>query len=350
MEEQISKLINRAIEDKVFPGAVVLVSDEQKIEYLQAFGTTKYDDPGTTSIKPNFIYDIASLTKVFTFSAGLKLMEERKISLDTKVAEVLPEFDGEGKRGEITIWNLMTHSSGLSFKSSSFKNFPSKHIRRETLKASMVYKTGSKAFYDNINAILMAEVITAVSGEKFINYLKKEILEPMNLRDTCYKPSKKLLDKIVPTENDGWRMRLVHGEVHDEGTYALGGIAGHAGLFSTAKDLWTFGSMWLNNGSLNGRRILSPESITLATRKYTKGENGWMGLGWMINNHNWMDNAPDGTYGHTGFTGTSLLICPIKKKIIILLSNRIYPKRGSVEPISQVRTELAEIVLNDFKK
>ena len=338
MEEAINKLITGAISKKVFPGAVVLVGDDSKIQYLKAFGTTKYQDEGSIPVQPDFIFDLASVTKVFTFTAALKLINMGKLSLGTKLSEILEEFNTSEQKRKITIWNLFTHSSGLSFKFHSFKSFPSKHIRKEILNAPLVYEIGSKVLYDNINAMLMAEVITRVSGKKFIDYLQDEVLDPLNLKSTRYKPSKKLMPKIVPTENDGWRMRLVHGEVHDESAYALGGIAGHAGLFSTAEDLWIFGRTWLN------KSFLDKKLISRATTRQIKSPEGWMGLGWKIDYPDFMDHAPEGTYGHAGFTGTSLVICPANNKIIILLSNRIYPKRGPAEPIFDVRSKLCEIV------
>lgn len=344
MEEKINRLIADSIKQKVFPGAVVLIGDNSRIQFLKSYGTTKYEDKGSISVQPDFIYDLASVTKTFTYTAGLKLIEEGKISLETRLGEILEEFT-DRERSEIKIWNLFTHTSGLSFKFSSFKDYPSKHLRKLILSRPPVYETGTEVLYDNINAMLMAEVITKVSGQKFVDYLREKVIKPLGLKSTTYKPVKKMLKRIVPTEDDSWRMRLVHGEVHDESAYALGGIAGHAGLFSTARDLWRFGAMWLNGGTFADKEILSKESTSLATTKQIEGPNGWMGLGWKINYPDFMDHAPDGTYGHAGFTGTSLVVCPAKNKIIILLSNRIYPKRTPPEPIFAVRSKLSEIVL-----
>lgn len=348
MEDKIRLIINKAIDEKVFPGAVFLFGTSQKIEYLQSFGTTKYNDPGTKSVTADTIYDIASLTKLFTTTAALILIDRGKFKLDTKVSSLLPEFSG-GEKNSVTIWNLLTHTAGLHFSMKSLKDFPSTEIRHKILSRPLNFKPGTQAHYSNPNSMLLAEVITVVSGKKFIDFLKNEVIDPLKLSNTQFHPAKRLLSRIAPTEKDSWRMRLIHGEVHDESAYAMGGIAGHAGLFSTAEDLWKFCLMWLNGGLIGGKRILEKETVDRATSRQVKDEDGWIGLGWRIDNPKITDHAPWGTYGHTGFTGTSVIVSPRKNKILILLSNRIYPQRKDVSSIQSVRNQLTDLVLNHTK-
>lgn len=339
-DSQIDKVIETAIADKVFPGAVVLVGDNKSVLLKRAYGTTKYSDPGSIPVQEDFIYDLASLTKPFTATAFLTLVDQKKVSLETTIGEVIPGLEPEDKK-KITMFQLLTHSSGLSLKFHSLSDFPSKQIRHHLLTDKLISKPGEKVLYDNANFMMLAEAITYISGEKFIDYLQKSVLDPLSLKDTTFNPTKKLISKIPPTEEDSWRMKLIHGEVHDESAYALGGIAGHAGLFSTVDDLYTFGQMWLKGGG----RILSKSLVTQAITPQVREEKGPIGLCWKIDNKNF-GATPKGTYGHGGFTGTALVISPLRSKILILLTNRVYPKRRPYELMENIRFKLAEIVFS----
>lgn len=344
MSDKIRQIISRAIDNKVFPGAVFLIGNDKKIEYLQSFGTTMYEDPGSKSVNHDTIYDIASLTKLFTSTAALILLDRKKIKFSTTVTSLIPQFSG-GYKDEVTIWNLLTHTAGINFSMKSLKQFPSKEIRHKLLHRPLDFKPGTEVHYSNPNAMLLAEVITVVTGKKFTSFLKKEIIRPLGLKNTMFHPPKSLLYRISPTEKDSWRNRLIHGQVHDESAYAMGGISGHAGLFSTAHDLWKFSTMWLNQGFFEDQKILKKETVKKAIHRQVKDRKGWIGLGWRIDNPEIMDHAPVGAFGHTGFTGTSIVISPTKNKILILLSNRIYPHRKDVTAIQSVRNSLTQLVL-----
>ena len=342
MQNKINPIIEKAIKERVFPGAVFLIGNSHNIGYCQAFGTTMYSDPGSKPVVKDTIYDIASLTKLFTSTATLILLDRGKIRLDTKVFSIIPEFSG-GYKNEVTVWHLLTHTAGINFHLKSLKDFPSREIRQHLFHRPLDFEPGTKVQYSNPNAMMLAEIITVTSGKKFIDFLKDEIISPLGLKNTGFKPPKKLLSRIAPTEKDSWRMRLVH----DESAFALGGISGHAGLFSTAEDLWKFGTLWLNKGSFRTKQILKKETVSQATTRQAKDNYGWIGLGWRIDNPKIVDHAPIGTYGHTGFTGTSIIISPLKNKILIVLSNRIYPKRKDVSLIQSVRNQLTETVLTN---
>jgi CubicO group peptidase (beta-lactamase class C family) len=180
--------------------------------------------------------------------------------------------------------------------------------------------------YTNINSLLLGEIISHLYGAPLDAAIQKLVLDALDLSDTCYRPPSTLLERIAPTElDDGWRGGLVHGTVHDESAHALGGVAGHAGLFSTAADLHRFCLAWLT------AEILRPETVALATANHTPGLPLACGLGWMIDRPNFMGAAPQGTYGHTGFTGPAIVVVPSRRTIIVVLSNRVFPRRGSPE-------------------
>ncbi len=344
MENEIRVLVQEAIESKVFPGSVVLVGDKKKVDLLRAYGTTMYDDPGSKKVETEMLFDIASITKAFTATLTLIFLDENKLALDDYVVKFIPEFAGQG-REIITIWHLLTHSSGLKLAMSSVKDFPSSEIRDRVLADVPTTQPGSQVYYSNVNSMLLAEVMTRISKRPFIEVMKEKIIDPLSLSNTMFNPPKSFLERIVPTEHDSWRMRLIRGEVHDESAYSMGGITGHAGLFSTASDLWKFAQVWINNGLFQGKVFLKNETVALASSLQIQTQTGGQGLGWKIADTEWMGEVPSDTYGHTGFTGTSITICPSKNKIFVFLTNRIYPKRGDKELINLVRRDLHELIL-----
>ncbi len=190
---------------------------------------------------------------------------------------------------------------------------------------------GSSVAYTNINSLLLGEIITAVYGQPLDRAIDELVCRPLGLQRTGFRPDPALIAHIAPTEFDGeWRGCLVHGVVHDESAYVLGGVAGHAGLFSTAGDLWTFCRAWLPAGSDHyPTPLLNPTTLTLAITNQTPGLAQACGLGWMIDRPNFMGLAPHGSYGHTGFTGPALVIVPHDRLIIIVLSNRVHPQRSA---------------------
>jgi CubicO group peptidase (beta-lactamase class C family) len=223
--------------------------------------------------------------------------------------------------------------------------------------ATPVRPPGTVVAYTNVNSLLLGEIVARLRGESLDAALAALVSGPLGLRDTWFRPPATLLPRIAPTEIDTtWRGGLVHGSVHDESAHALGGVAGHAGLFSTAKDLYRFCQMWLGDRpTTNDQRpmarygdndpvisspchlatlsssphdqILRPETIALATANYTPNLNLACGLGWMLDRPNFMGRAPAGSFGHTGFTGPALVVVPREQLIVVALSNRVYPQR-----------------------
>jgi serine-type D-Ala-D-Ala carboxypeptidase len=353
--QEIDAIVTNAIERRIFPGAVVLVARGNIICHYAAYGSTMYDAPGSRAVDRTTIYDIASLTKMFTATAALRLIELGALGLHEPVASYLPDFRAPG----ITVWHLLTHTSGLDIRLSTLR-----HAGRPGLLAA-VYGTaparppGTSVAYTNVNALLLGEIVAKVLGESLDSVLRTLVIAPLGLLDTLFCPPAALLPRIAPTEIDqDWRGALVHGGVHDESAHALGGVAGHAGLFSSIHDLYLFCRMWLDETSRNRDteqlriedrtapvslssildprssgfpRLLSRETIAQACANQTAGLNVACGLGWMLERPNFMGAAPAGTFGHTGFTGPAIVVVPTRQLIVVLLSNRVYPRRGPPE-------------------
>lgn len=299
------------------------------------------------------IFDLASLTKVMvTAPAILQLIDQNKIGLDDSLAEYIPEFGDEGNKRDITIRNLLSHSSGMC----SWRGIYTQDHGMDAYIASMAgdqpeADPNSRVAYSCMGYILLGEVIRRVSGERLDEYAASHIFGPLGMRSTMYTPSPELRNRIAATEQgnayemeaavtdpvQGWRDYLVHGEVHDGNAwYGLDGISGNAGLFGTANDMLAYARMWMNGGELNGVRLLSEEIVREATREQTglAAPNQRRGLGWQMVPHEdpikeSMETAGAGlstsAYGHTGFTGTSMWIDPERDLISILLTNRVHP-------------------------
>lgn len=329
LSSAIDAIVADAIERRIFPGAVVLVATGNTLRHYAAYGSTIYTEPAAQPVEQNTIYDVASLTKVFTATTLLRLFEAGLVELDQPVAAYLPAFRAES----VMVRHLLTHTSGLDLRLSA-------HCRsgRDALLAAVyalqpAHTPGTVIAYTNINALLLGEIITQVSHKTLDAAIAELVTGPLDMRDTCFCPAPGLLARIAPTEHDAdWRERLVHGSVHDESAHALGGVAGHAGLFSTACDLYTFCLAWLYDQHETppvNNRLLQPATIAAATSNHTEGMAFACGLGWMLDRPNFMGAAPRGTFGHTGFTGPAMIVVPQQHLIVIVLNNRVYPQRSA---------------------
>lgn len=324
----IERILSNAIAERIFPGAVVLIVRQGVTRYYAAHGATMYDEPAARPLTVDAIFDIASLTKVFTATAALILYDAGLLDLRAPVRRYLPQF----RNGNVTVWHLLTHTSGLDVRLSVLRNLGAEGIRRMVYGAEPQHPPGSIVAYTNINSFLLGEIVTAVTGTPLDAALKGLILEPLGMTETGFCPPHHLRERIPPTERDDWR-GLVHGVVHDESAYVLGGVAGHAGLFSTATDLIRFVQMWLQRGTWRGRQILREATAALALRNHTAGLPAvgggplGVGLGWMLDRANFMGRAPEGSFGHTGFTGPVMVGVPVCDIGLVLLSNRTYPRR-----------------------
>ncbi len=345
---KLKTIITEAIDRRIFPGAVLLVAHNGTLAHLAAYGNTMYaGDAGSQPITPDTCYDIASLTKMVTATAALWLLERGMLELDTQAAHYLPGLCARG----VTVRHLLTHTSGLSLRLSSLREHPPHAIRAATHALEPMHTPGTRVAYVNINTLLLGDIVSHVYGKPLDTVISELILQPLAMHHTCFNPSESLYPHIAPTEMDiEWRKTLVRGTVHDESAYALGGVAGHAGLFSTAMDLWRFMQMWLDGGKIPlctsvssvahqskepVTHLLREETVAMATRIQTEGlalpTEGLAfhcGLGWMMRHPVIMPNAPADTYGHTGFTGPTMVVAPSLRLCMVILSNRVYPQRS----------------------
>jgi uncharacterized protein YbbC (DUF1343 family)/CubicO group peptidase (beta-lactamase class C family) len=343
----IDAIVEEAIQAGKAPGAVVLIGHEGKVVFRKAYGS-RSRIPTLQPMAEDTIFDIASLTKVVaTTTAIFQLVEQGRIRLMDPVAEYWPEFAANGKAA-ITIRDLMTHYSGLR-PSLSLKPEWSGY---ETAMQMIVGETpmvppGSRFIYSDIGFETLGEVVRRVTGQPFDVYCAENIFRPLGMKDTIFNPPAALRERIAPTQyKDGTSGEMLWGKVHDPTAYNMGGVAGHAGLFSTADDLALFAQMLLDGGARGGVRVLSPLSVEKMTLPQAP-PNSLMqrALGWDIDSPyatNRGELLPVGSFGHTGFTGTSIWIDPVSRTYIILLSNRVHPDgKGDV---GSLRARLATLV------
>lgn len=344
--EEVDRLLESFRERGAFPGGVLAVGHRGSLVHLHPFGRLTYvaDAPPVTA---QTLYDLASLTKVVaTTTVAMTLVDEGRLDLDQPVQELLPGFRGPGKEA-ITVRHLLTHSSGLPAVAPLFREIQGRAAYLERIQAmDLEYPPGSRSVYSDLGVILLGEIIERTAGQPLEALVRERVLDPLGMRDTLFRPPADLRPRIAPTEFDPWRGRLVQGEVHDENAFAMGGVAPHAGLFGTARDLARFAQMLLNGGSLDGRRIVSQKTAELFTRRAgVPGSD--RALGWDTKS---AEGSSAGTlfsprsFGHTGFTGTSLWMDPERGLYVILLTNRVHPTREN-NLIREVRPAVADLVV-----
>lgn len=341
----IDSLLTASIDDRAFPGAAVAIGRGGVLAKLDAYGYYTYDMKRPVTTRSRF--DLASLTKVVaTATAAMKLYEEGRLDLDARVAEYLPEFDRGGKSG-VTIRNLLTHTSGFI----PFRPFHQLGVRERNalidsvMAEHLVYEPGTESRYSDLGMITLMLLMERITDRPFDEWLDENVFEPLGMHDTGFRGH--ISDSsIVPTELDRtFRRRMIQGEVHDETAWILGGVSGHAGLFSTAEDLSKFAFMLVNDGYANGVQFLKPETIRTFTRAQDS-ESHTRALGWDTPSREGYTSAGQyfgpKSFGHTGFTGTSLWIDPDQDLFVLLLTNRVYPTRENSK-IVQVRPQLSDI-------
>ena len=355
----IDATVNNSIEKNELPGAVVLVARRGGVVWRKAYGSRAII-PQREAMTADTIFDLASLTKIVATATSVVMLVERgKIRLSDPVMLHIPELKGEG-RDKITVEQLLTHRAGYAPDFDLGEQWTGhdemlKRLYREPLRNA----PGARFVYSDIGFIALGEIVRRVSGQPLDEFARKNIYEPLEMRDTGFRPRAELLPRVAPTESvRGMRSylggtgeggtegeRMLRGEVHDPTSNRMGGVAGHAGLFSTADDLAIFCQMIMNGGELNGVRILSPLGVAemMRPRQVTE-DGGSRGLGWDINTSfstNRGDLFPTGSFGHTGFTGTSVWIDPASETFVVFLSNRVHPNgKGDV---ASLRSRVANI-------
>src|SRR5215472_16117150 len=349
------EVIEKAVKDKAFPGATLAVGYRGKVA-IHAFGKLSYDAKAA-AVKPAAMYDIASLTKVVVTTTLVAKLAEGDfavpLDLDAKIERYLPEW-GSGPQPEwrhrVTVRHLLTHTSGLPAFKEYWRTSKSKQETLTKIYAEpLEYEPGTKEIYSDLGIILMAEIIERLTGRTLDDLAKSFVFEPLGMKDSMYRPPKKLWPQIAPTEIDNnLRHRLVHGEVHDENAFAIGGVSGHAGVFSTAPDLAVLCQMLLNGGVYAHQRILKRATIAQFTAPQTLAQNTRT-LGWVVPT----ENSSSGhyfsvhSYGHTGFTGTTIWIDPDRQLFVVLLTNRVHPTREN-HKIAEVRPAVHDAIVKSL--
>ncbi len=339
----IDRVVQRGITAGGYPGAAVVVGRKGAAVWQKGFGKLSWSPSSSAVEADNTIYDVASLSKVVgTTTAVMVLYDEKKIDLDAPVLRYLPAFSG-GLKDKVTVRDLLTHRSGLPAGRDLWRVARSPQEARDmVLATSLTYRPNEGYIYSDLGADVLGMIVEEVSGERLDRFLARRVFSPLGMNHTFYRPADSLRYRIAPTEVTPPRGYPLRGEVHDENAYALGGVAGHAGLFSTAADLSVFAQMMLNGGSYDGVQILSDATVSLFTRRAA----GHRALGW--------DTADgDGgagtylterAYGHTGYTGTSIWIDPDREMFVVLLTNRVHASKAQrpAKIIADVRADLAD--------
>lgn len=359
----VEGIIEDGIKSQAFTSAVLIVGNSKGVIYQNAFGRLTYDESSPlTTLRT--IYDLASVTKVIaTTSAVMKLYDEGKIDLNSPVASYIPEFGNNGKE-DITVFNLLVHNSGLTAWTPFYQNpemdSPEK-VKNAVYTCTKEYATGTQTIYSDYNAFLLGEIVQRISGLRLDKYCEENIFSRLGMSDSYFLVPMSEDYRIAPTENDTyWRNQLLKGYVHDEMAAMLEGISGNAGLFSTGPDLFKFMQMMLNNGLYIDERkmgkgnvydtMYQAETVELFTSKVTGlGYSNTRALGWETKPEptkyppqcGWKFSS--GSFGHTGYTGTSVWADKEKDIIVILLTNRVYPKRGN-EEIRNIRPKVTDEV------
>jgi len=344
VNDSVQAVLLRAVVDGAFPGAYAVVGTSKTI--LAELGAGRLDANDATLPTNRTVWDMASMSKLMaTTSAMIQLIGSQRVVIDSPVVYYLPSWKASGAE-RVTVRQLLSHNAGLPAGRPLYKETDTDTAARALVYAtSPVAPPGTKFVYSDLGFILLGRLVQQVTGTPLDQYVEQNVFGPLGMTDTRYRPPAEWIPRIAPTEVDPWRGVHVRGEVHDENAVRLGGVAGHAGVFSSGRDVARFAQMYLSGGALNGTRIFPVATLN----QFIKVQDTTLSrraLGW---------ETPTGgnsagkrlsmySFGHTGFTGTSLWMDPTRDLFVLLLSNRVNPTRQNGK-ISGVRVALAEAVV-----
>lgn len=345
---RVENLVNESILEGVAPAMAIGVINKGQLVYQNSFGNFTYSAESPL-VQCTSLWDLASLTKVYsTTLAVMKLYDNKQIDLSSSLTTYFPEVMGTEKQS-ITIKQLLTHTSGFEAWKPFYKEaeYNKDEIVQAILSTPLKYMPGDSSIYSDWNFILLGEVVRKISGLSIDEYVKQNFYDPLNLKSTVFNPTNFPVDQIVPTEIDSvWRKRLVQGTVHDETAQLMGGVSGHAGLFSSIQDLMKITDMIVNKGTFDKIQFLKKETVNLFSQ--SQKLNGNRALGWDIRSAKGYKSCGSyfspTSFGHTGFTGTSVWIDPEKQVAIVLLTNRVYPSRDN-RKISDFRPKIHDLIM-----
>ena len=346
----LDSIMRAGIAGGAAPGGSLAVGRFGRIVHMAGYGrqdTAQKSAP----VDENTMYDMASLTKVIaTTTAAMMLEEQGQLDLDRTVASYLPEFNAPDKAG-ITVRMIVTHRGGLEAFAALYKQFKGREQYLAQINARPLKSTpGTETVYSDWDFILTQFIIERITGMTLDRFLADKVFGPLGMTSTMYTPdSTKYFDRIAPTEIDSTRGGLMHGKVHDENAYAMGGVSGHAGLFSTARDLSIFAQMLLNGGQYNGVRIVKPETVARWTAPQSRASSRALGWDTPSKGSSAGNYFSARSFGHTGFTGTSLWIDPDRDLFVILLTNRGDPTRNNNKhvPLRRAVADAAQMSITD---
>lgn len=350
----IDRIVKQGLSRNNMPGAVVLIARKGKIVFHRAYGN-RQAEPSIEPMTTDTVFDMASITKpVATATSVMKLVEQGKLQLHDRVSKFVPGFATNGKEN-ITLQQLLTHQGGL-IPDNALKDYldgPEKAFERINALKTFV-KPGTKFVYTDVGFILLARIVEKVSGMNVHQYSQKHIFRPLGLKETGFLPDHDLKLRCATTQtriDDVGNRYWLKGEVHDPRAYELGGIAGHAGLFSTAKDLATYGQMMINGGQYQNVQIFQSKTVATMTKPYPVS-SGFRGLGWDKRtgfSTNRGDLLSPSAFGHGGFTGTVLWMDPEYEFVFVFLSNRVHPNgKGSVNSLAgRIATVAVAAIVSD---
>jgi CubicO group peptidase (beta-lactamase class C family) len=341
----VERLVEAAVGEGVFPGAALVVARDGRTALARPFGRLTYA-PDSPPVTLGTRYDLASLTKVIvTTTLSMQLVEAGALDLDGRVSAYLPDFAVDGpEKATITVRDLLAHCSGMpptfpghfpAYSTATGLARDRGQIVAAAIRTSLDPPPRTRVAYSDLGAIVLGAAIERVAGSRLDRLADERILGPLGLTSTGYNPAPGDWPRIAPTEDDPWRGRIVQGEVHDECAWAMGGVSAHAGLFGNAPDLTVFGQTLLDGGASAGSRIVREETIARFTTRDLRVPGSDRALGWQMassDNSAGPDLSPE-SFGHTGFTGTSLWIDPARRLVVVLLSNRVHPRRENTRII-----------------
>jgi len=345
--DSLKMYLQQSISESAFPGCAIAVGHRGKLLLNEGFGNFAYDSK-SKKVETNSIYDLASVTKVVsTTSAAMLLYDRGLLDLNWRVQDILPEFLGKEK-GLVTVKHLLTHTSGLpAWKRYYLTHKGQENILQQIYKEDLIYTPGTLYTYSDLGMILMQKIIEVITQKPLNEFNHHELYKPLGMDRTFYNPDKSYSPDIVPTEKSDFHKKVIQGFVHDENTFAMGGVSGHAGLFSTSEDLAKFCQMMLNKGLYNFEKILSEKTIYHFIKRDSSVEGSTRAIGWDTRSE---EKSSSGhfmsmrAFGHTGFTGTSIWMDPENEVFVVLLTNRVHPTRQNIK-IRKVRPMVHDYVM-----
>jgi len=347
---RVFAILRDGIEQTAFPGAALAVAHQGRLVASHGFGRFTYDE-SAPQVTQDAVFDLASLTKVVaTTTIAMMLWERGSLTLDAPISQLLSEFvtltppHQRAKREAVTVRMLLAHSSGLPAYERLFEFTQGrKELLRAAMTTPLAAAPGARAEYSDIGFILLGEILEHLAGEPLDQFAQREIFDRLGLTRTFFIPPLSMRSQIPPTENDRtFRKRIIQGEVNDENAWVMGGVSGHAGMFASGVDLATFAECLLKGGA----PLVKPATLALFTRREESPRGTSRALGWDTPSHPSSSGTRFSTtsYGHLGFTGTSLWIDPKRHLSVTLLTNRTWPDRSS-QRIREVRPRLHDAIV-----